>query len=116
MDKDMEYEGDLIVKGNILGKDGNRYDLTVNGNIKAGDITARNITARNIIAGDINAYDITANEDIIAGDITARDISARDITYYAVCFAYYDIKCKSIIGTRNNARHFVLDGKIEVVK
>jgi hypothetical protein len=130
MDKDMEYEGDLIVEGNILGKNGKRYDLKVNGNITAGNIIARdidawnitasNITANDITAGDIHAGNITAGDihagNITAVDINALDISARDITYYAVCFAYYDIKCKSIIGTRNNARHFVLDGKIEVVK
>ena len=120
MDKDMEYEGDLIVEGNILGKNGKRYDLKVNGNITAGNIIARDIDAWNITASNITANDITAGDihagNITAVDINALDISARDITYYAVCFAYYDIKCKSIIGTRNNARHFVLDGKIEVVK
>ena len=115
MSKDMVYKGDLIVKGNILGKNGIRYDLKVNGNINAKDITTRIITARNLDARDITAVSIDA-EDISAWNITAWDISARNITYFAVCFAYYNIKCKSIIGTSNNAKHFVLDGKIEVVE
>ena len=150
MDKDMEYEGDLIVKGNILGKNGNRYNLKVHGNItawdidawdisawnitagniNAGNITAKNITAKNITAGnldvgdidawDISAWNITAKNitagNLDVGDIDARNIDAGNISYYAVCFAYKNIKCKSIKGTRNNAKHFVLDGKIEVVE
>ncbi len=135
MDKDMEYEGDLIVKGNILGKNGNRYNLKVHGNItarnisagnisagnidawdiSAGNIDALNIDAGNIDAGNIDAWDIDA-WDISAWNITAGNIDAGNISYYAVCFAYKNIKCKSIKGTRNNARHFVIDGKIEVVK
>ena len=105
MEKDIEYNGDLIVEGNILGKNGNRYNLKVHGNI-----TARNISAGNISAGNIDAWDISA------WNITAGNIDAGNISYYAVCFAYKNIKCKSIKGTRNNARHFVIDGKIEVVK
>ena len=138
LEKDTVYDCDLKVSGNILGKDGNKYSLTVKGNISArnisawnisagnitaDDISARNITAGNITAGDITAGDITAG-DITAGDITAGDITAWDITawgitaddisYYAVCWAYYNIKCKSIVGRREHARHFVLDGKVTV--
>ena len=125
MSKDMEYEGDLIVKGNILGKNGNRYNLKVHGNITAWDIDAWDISAWNITAGNINAGNITAKNitaknitagNLDVGDIDARNIDAGNISYYAVCFAYKNIKCKSIKGTRNNAKHFVLDGKIEVVE
>ena len=63
-------------------------------------IFARNITARNINAMDINA----------------RNISAKNITYDEVCFTYKDITCESIKGRRNNARHFVLNGKLKVEK
>jgi hypothetical protein len=38
----------------------------------------------------------------------------EDVSYYAVAFAYNNIKCKSIKGRRKNARHFVLDGEIEI--
>ena len=67
-----------------------------------------NITAWNITAWDINAEDITAM------DINAMDITAGDINFYAVCFAYNNIKCKSIKGTRENSKYFALDGKIIV--
>ena len=50
---------------------GNRYNLTVNGNIKAIDIYAWDITTKDISARNIRARNITA-EDITAWDITAK--------------------------------------------
>lgn len=67
----------------------------------------------NIKAIDIKAYDIKAN-NINAWDIKAWNIEAQDIRYHAVCFAYNNIKCKSIKGRKQNAKHFVLDGKLEI--
>lgn len=72
-----EVDDDLVVKGDISGKNGVKYN-----------INAWNIDARNINAGDID--------------------------YYAVCFAYQNIKCKSIKGIRDNCKHFVLDGTIAI--
>ena len=122
MDKDMVYKDSLNVEGNILEKDGERYNLTVKGNISAhnisvsdisaSDISALNISAHNISASDISASDIFAS-DISAHNIFASNISALNISYYAVCFAYRSIKCKSIKGSRKNSKHFVLDGEIE---
>ena len=93
--------------------------------IKARDISARDISAHNILAWDISALDILARDikarnilawDILARDITAWDILANNILYYAVCFAYKNIKCRKIEGSRIKSRHFALDGKIEIVK
>ena len=67
-----------------------------------------NIDALNIDAWDIYAW------DIYACNIAAENIKARNISYFAVCFAEDNIKCNSIIGRRNNAKHFVLDGKLEI--
>ena len=89
------------------------FNLEVKANINALDINACNIDANNIDANDINALDIKAN-DIKANDIKAWDINVNDITYWAVCFAYNNIKCKSIKGRRINAKHFVFDGTLEV--
>lgn len=90
------------------------FDLDIKANIDACDINARDINAWNIESCDINAININAY-DIIADDINAYDIKANNIIYFAVCFAYENIKCKSIKGRRENAEHFVLDGKIEIV-
>jgi len=100
----LNIEEDLIVNGNIYGKDGARF------NINALDITVGDINARNINARNINALNITA------GDINARNINAWDICYYAICFAYKNINCKSIEGRRENCKHFVLDGEIKIEK
>ena len=88
------------------------FDLEINANIDAGNINAFNIDARDLDVLDIDAYDIKVN-NIDCGNIEAINIEAQDISYYAVCFAYNNIKCKSIKGRRNNAKHFVLDGKME---
>ena len=99
------------------------FDLNVKADIDALDINANNINAYNINAYNINADDIYAwniyaddikTDDIYAWNINAYDIKANDINYYAVCYAYKNIKCNSIKGRRENSKHFVLDGKLEV--
>lgn len=89
------------------------FDLKVSTNIVARDIIAWNINAHDIYANDIRANEIIAN-DIYADNINAIVIKAYDISYYALCFAYWSIKCKSITGRRKNHTHFVFDGKLEV--
>ena len=84
------------------------FNLEIQANIKAGNINARDIRAWDINADDIRAWDINAD------DIRAWDIEANNIIYYAVCYAYNNIKCNSIKGIRENAKHFVLDGTLEV--
>ena len=99
------------------------FDLNTSANIEAGCIDALNITAGYIKAWDIDTRDINALSieawdiyawDICACNIAAENIKARNISYYAVCFACDNIKCKSIKGRRENAKHFVLDGKLEI--
>ena len=89
------------------------FDLNVNANIDARDIIAWSINTHDIYAYDIKVDDIIAN-DIYANNINAIVIKAYDISYYALCFAYCSIKCKSITGRRKNHKHFVFDGKLEV--
>ena len=72
-----------------------------------------NIDVLNIHAYNIYALDIEASI-IIADNIRARNIVALDISYYAVCYATESIRCDSINGRRENAKHFVLDGKLEI--
>ena len=94
------------------------FNLCVDAHIDAWNIKAWNINAYDIDAWNINAYGINAHKidasNINASNIEAFNIKACDISYYAVCFAYNNIECKSITGRRINAKHFVLDGKLEV--
>ena len=116
------FNFDLKVRANIIAVDINAHNINAYdidaGDIIAGDIDAKNIDAYNIDAlnikaGDIDAVNIKVN-NIDCGNIEAINIKALDINYFAVCFAYYNIKCRSIKGKRNNAKHFVLDGKLEI--
>ena len=91
------------------------FNLNVESNIYAWNIYGRSINALNIDAKDIYACYIDAN-DIKAHDISAASINANNINYYAVCYAYENIKCKSIKGRKHNSKHFVLDGSIETIK
>ena len=113
----VEFNFDVMVNSDINARDITAYDIKAL-NIKAWDINAKDINAKDINAWDINAYDIKAlnikANDIGALDINAWDIEADNISYYAICFAYKNIKCKSISGRRKNHKHFVLDGKLEV--
>ena len=87
------------------------FNLDVNAHINAYDINARHINAWNINTWNINAYDINAR-NINAVDIKAININAKNIIYYAVCFAYNSIICKSIQGRKEKHKHFALDGEI----
>ena len=116
------FDFDLNVEANIDAYDIEALNINawnVNAcNINADNIKVRDINAVNIDAWNIDAYNIKAG-DIITGNISACNIEAGDITannisYHAVCFAYDSIKCKSIKGRRKNAKHFVLDGELEV--
>ena len=89
------------------------FDLNVKSNIYAWNIYAKNINALNIDARDIYVCYLNAN-DIKAHDISALSINANNISYYAVCYAYENIKCKSIKGRKHNSKHFVLDGHIYI--
>ena len=89
------------------------FDLDIDANIDAFTIIGRDIKALNIEASDIDACDIKV-KDLYADNIEADNIKATNIVYLAVCFAYNTIKCKSITGRYHNAKHFVLDGKLEI--
>ena len=73
--------------------------------------TFGDVYANEVYAGDIKTESIRAKK-ICANNIYADYIEADDIDYYAVCFAYEDIHCRSIKGRRGNSRHFSLDGKV----
>ena len=106
------FNFNLKVSANIVA--GDIYALNIYANdIVACNINTRDIRTNNICACDINTRDIRAN-DIYAWDIMANDINAKDISYFAVCYAYQNIICKSIKGRAPTTNHFVLYGKLEV--
>ena len=109
-----ELEALIDGNNNIIIDD----DLKINCNIKIkanikvrNIIEARDLEVDNLEAWNIKARDLKA-ENIEASNIKARDLKANDISYYAVCFAYKSIICRSIKGRRGISKHFVLDGTI----
>ena len=121
------------------------FDLNIESNIEAFDISALSITAKNIhalsiSAWEINAYDIESRcidvgvirvrdiytSTIEAMDIYARDINAyridavniyaRDIVYNVTCRTYEDFKCNSIKCKRSSPSHHTIYGKLEVTE
>ena len=133
----VKFNFDLHVEANIKAKDITAWDIAAYDieacDINAWDITACNINANNIKARDVHAINIDAwnitTHDFFANDINANDILAHninacdinasniiacDILYWTVCVAIENIKCKSIKGRYRNAKHFVLDGVLEV--
>ncbi|MEG0485778.1 MAG: hypothetical protein RR576_10065 [Oscillospiraceae bacterium] len=136
---DVYFEFDLKIRANIKAReiyaqdikacDINAWDIDAR-DIKACDIDACDIDAQDIIAKDIEVCDINARginarginaqdidaKDIKACDIKAWNINAQDISYWAVCFAQFTFKCKSIVGKRKNSKHFCLDSKIVVAE
>lgn len=106
------FNFDLDINAHIYANSINAWNISV-WDIKAYNIDALNIKAWDIKSFDIKSWDINA-KNINAWDINANDINADNISYYAVCFAHKNIKCKSIKGRRKNAKHFVLDGVLEV--
>ena len=105
----IDSNNDIIIEDDLII----RCDINIDTNINARNINARNIKAMGINARNINAWDINAG-DINAWDINARNINAGDIEYYAACYAYNSIICKSIKGQRTNSKHFVLDGELKI--
>ena len=106
------FNFDLSIDANIEAFDIKALNITAN-DINASDIKSWDIEVRDIIAYDIKAHYIIAN-NVYAHDINAWDITAKDISYFSVCFARENIKCKSIKSNYPNAKHFVLNGELEV--
>ncbi len=103
------FNFDLNLNSNISAKDIVGFGIDVL-DINCLDLNAHNIYAFNIISVNIYALNITANI------INAYNIFANDIIYYAFCFTYSGIKCKSIKGITDYSKHFVLGGKLEVLE
>ena len=123
--KNTTFENSIRVEGDIVGKDGMRYDLKVKGNIFASGliivnginawniyaqfIRARNIKARDVIYGleDINARNITTPGYICTSYLNALNITAgkisskfiyvrRDLNVFGNIRAVKDIKARNI--------------------
>lgn len=110
MESDMTFEENLKVEGSIFGKDGVRYNLIVKGDLNCFNLDCLNLNCWNLNCWDLDCWNLNC------WDLNCWDLNCLNCSYCAVAFAYNNIKCRSIKGRRKNAKHFVLDGKIEIIK
>jgi hypothetical protein len=103
MTEDMTFDEDLKVEGDIYGKDGDRFNLTVRG-----DLNCRNLDCR-----DLNCWDLDCR-NLDCRNLNCRDLNCWDLDFYAVAIAYNSFKCESWKAKRENYVIKCLDGKIEV--
>ena len=117
MKKDMIFNGDLKVEGNILGKNGNIFNLRVNGNLNCRNLNCRNLTCRNLDCWNLNCWNLTCFDlncgNLDCWDLDCVNLDCRNLEFYAIAIAYYSFKCKSWKATRKKFIIKCLDGEIE---
>ena len=83
LERDMSYQGNLVVEGSVVGTYGSRFNLEVNGDLRvSGNVSVSKLTATGSINSDANisARSISVALDISACGISANSVRARDIT------------------------------------
>jgi hypothetical protein len=78
LDRDTEFKSTISVRGSIIGRNGVRYDLKVNGDVLVNGsvIFVRDLSARNIRTPDsIDAYDVIATGHVIAADANVKTMT-----------------------------------------
>jgi hypothetical protein len=91
--KDTVFDESIVVEGSILGKDGDRYTLKVNGDINCLNIDCNNINAYYIVCRNIDCYNINCL-DINCINIDCHNIDCHNINCNAInC---YNIDCHDI--------------------
>lgn len=127
LEVEANIDANIIEALDIKAWDINAYSVYAS-DMNVRDIIATEIKADNIYAFDVNvdwliAKDVDVRDakidnlvcdNLIVNNIIAKDISAGRINYWALCFAYRSIKCKSIHGRRENAVHIALDKGVKV--
>jgi len=111
MEKDEIIEGNLIVEGNIFGKDGEKYNLIIRGDLNCYDLDCRNLNCLNLNCLNLNCLNLNCS-NLDCWNLDCLDLNCLDLNFWAVAFAYKNIKAKSIKSYRDNSRCFVLGGSI----
>ena len=101
LEKDTTYEDSVTVEGCILGKDGERFNLTIKGNLTCWDLKCLDLTCE-----DLTCWDLTCN------DLTCWDLTCGNLNFYAFAITYNSFKCKTWKARRDNYVIKNLDGEI----
>ena len=112
MEKDMTFNKDLKVEGNISGKDGERFNLKVHGDLNCRDLNCEDLNCDDLNCEDLNCENLDCL-NLNCENLDCFNLNCRDLTFYAVAIAYKSFKCKTWKARRENHVIKCLDGKIE---
>ena len=117
MEKDMTFNEDLKVEGNISGKGGERFNLKV-----IGDLDCRNLDCNNLNCWDLNCWDLNCNNlnchnldcwNLDCWNLNCLNLNCKDLTFYAIAIAYNSFKCRTWKARRENYVIKCLDGRVK---
>ena len=83
-------------------------NISINASIICWNLDCMNLNCGNLNCGNLNCWDLDC------GNLNCRDLNCWDLRYYAVAFAYESFKCKSVVGRRDNSKHFCLDSEVKI--
>jgi hypothetical protein len=116
LEQDRVFEGNLLVKGNIISKPSYKNSLTVKGNISANEINCvKTLSAKNIDAGDTSASEIYAIK-IYVRELCASSIDAREVIASSINADHISAESVSSWGPINYSGIMASPITIELVK
>ena len=83
-------------------------NISINASIICWNLDCMDLDCKDLNCGNLNC------EDLNCEDLNCRDLNCWDLSYYAIAVAYYKFKCKSVVGRRNNSKHFCLDSEVKI--
>jgi len=112
--EDTTFNEDLKVEGNIYGKNRERYNLIVNGDLNCKDLDCFNLNCKDLNCLDLDCFNLDC-KDLNCENLDCWDLNCENLNFYAIAIAYNSFKCKSWKARReNNYIIKCLDGEIEI--
>jgi len=112
-----ELEADI--KDGLLRVDDNvkiECNININASIICWNLDCMNLNCGNLNCWNLNCWNLDCRDlncrNLDCRDLNCMDLHCRNLSYYAVAFAYESFKCKSVVGRRNNSKHFCLDSEV----
>ena len=102
VDDDVKIECNININASIICRNLYCWDLD------CGNLNCGNLDCMDLDCGDLNCGNLECM------DLNCGDLDCMDLSYYAIAVAYYKFKCKSVVGRRNNSKHFCLDSEVKI--
>ena len=136
MEKNMTFNEDLVVEGNIFGKNRSKFNLKVFGDLDCFDLNCRNLDCNNLNCwnldgnnldclnlngNNLNCLDLDCNNlnclnlncnNLNCLNLDCNNLNCNNLIFYATAIAYNSFKCKTWKARRRNYIIRCLDEKI----